>query len=87
MAKRKTVELEKIKEKANNFFLISKNEATVERRALHLFVSDLLMDAGQYRGFNYLLKQDVGEGLTFGMQWDDTGSKAIFKDETRIFFY
>lgn len=83
MAKRKTVELEKIKLKVNEYFRTSKNESAVERRALQFFVTDLLMEAGQYQGFNYLSKKDVKEGLTYGIEWD----KPTFKDESRIFFY
>lgn len=87
MAKRKTVSLENIKLKANHYFTTSKNEATLQRRTLQFFVTDLLMDAGQYRGFNYLRKHDVEEGMTYGVEWNDTGDKATFKDESRIFFH
>jgi hypothetical protein len=87
MAKRKTVSLESIKLKANHYFTTSKNEATLQRRTLQFFVTDLLMDAGQYRGFNYLRKHDVENGLTYGVEWNDTGDKATFKDESRIFFH
>jgi len=87
MAKRKTVSLESIKLKANHYFTTSKNEATLQRRTLQFFVTDLLMDAGQYQGFNYLRKHDVENGLTYGVEWNDTGDKVTFKDESRIFFY
>ena len=79
--------LESIKLKANHYFTTSKNEATLQRRTLQFFVTDLLMDAGQYRGFNYLRKHDVENGLTYGVEWNDTGDKATFKDESRIFFH
>lgn len=87
MAKRKTVELEKIKLKVNEYFRTSKNESAVQRRTLQFFVTDLLMEAGQYQGFNYLTKNDVKEGLTTGMEWNETGDKVTFKDQSRIFFY
>ena len=87
MNKRKTVSLESIKLKANHFFTTSKNESAIQRRTLQFFVTDLLMEAKQYRGFNYLHKHHVEEGMTYGVEWNDAGDKATFKDESRIFFH
>jgi hypothetical protein len=87
MKKRKTVDLESVKEKVNHFFTTSKNEATIQRRTLQFFVTDLLMEAKQYKGFNYLHKHHVEEGMTYGVEWNEAGDKATFKDESRIFFH
>jgi len=87
MTKRKTVSLESVKLKANHFFCTSKNEAIIQRRTLQFFVTDLLMDAKQYKGFNYLHKHHVEEGLTYGIEWDEAGKEKTFKDESRIFFH
>jgi len=87
MKKRTTVDLETIKLKANHFFTTSKNESAIQRRTLQFFVTDLLMEARQYKGFNYLHKHHVEEGMTYGIEWNDAGDKATFKDESRIFFH
>jgi hypothetical protein len=42
------------------------------------------MEVGAYRGFNYLRKEDVAPGLSFGVDW--SGGKPVFHDETRTFF-
>jgi hypothetical protein len=43
------------------------------------------MDAGAYRGFAYLRKEDVGPLLTFGVEWVD--GKPVHHDESRIYFF
>jgi hypothetical protein len=45
------------------------------------------MEAKQYKGFNYLHKHHVEEGMTYGVEWNEAGDKATFKDESRIFFH
>ena len=83
--KRKTIPVEDIREQANRFFLNSCNDFSAQRKALQSFVSDILMQTGNYRGFGYLTKDDVKEGSTFGI--DRTNLPVTFPDESRIFFY
>lgn len=85
MKKRKTFEVESLKEQANSFFLNSCNDFAAQRKAIQSFTSDILMQTGNYRGFGYLTKNDVKEGSTFGI--DRTNLPVTFPDESRIFFY
>ena len=85
MKARKTVEISTIKQKANAFFANSKNELTGERKALQMFVTGLLMETGNYRGFNYLQQQDVAAGMSFGV--DHSVKPPVFHDESRMFFH
>lgn len=85
MKARKTVEISTIKEKANAFFANSKNELAGERKALQMFVTGLLMETGNYRGFNYLQQHDVAAGMSFGV--DHRSKPPVFHDESRMFFH
>jgi hypothetical protein len=85
MKARKTVEITTIREKANAFFANSKNELAGERKTLQMFVADLLMNTGNYRGFNYLEKHHVVLGQSFGV--DHSSVPPVFYDESRIFFH
>jgi hypothetical protein len=86
MKARKTIEVEVIKERVNRFLAQSRNEDADIRKGHHGLATMLLMEVGAYRGFNYLRKEDVAPGLTFGVEWADN-NKPIFHDETRTFFY
>ena len=85
MKARKTIEVNYLKDKANAFFANSKNEMAEERKCLQMFVSDLLMKSGNYRGFNYLQKHDVVLGQSFGV--DHSSVPPVFYDESRIYFH
>lgn len=85
MRNRKTIDVATIKEKANAFFANSDNSCADSRRALQGFVSNILMDSGNYKGFNYLCEGDVKPGLSFGKSWAD--GDVVFHDESRIFFF
>ena len=86
MKTRKTIEVEVIKERVNRFLAQSRNQDSEIRKGHHGLATILLMEVGAYRGFNYLRKEDVAPGLTFGVEWADN-NKPIFHDETRTFFY
>ena len=85
MKARKTIEVEVIKERVNRFLAQSRNEDADVRKGHHGLATILLMEVGAYRGFNYLRKEDVAPGLTFGVDW--TSGKPVFHDETRTFFH
>jgi len=85
MKARKTIEIEKIKERANHYLANSWNIHDKERKGCAGLVTTLLMDAGAYRGFAYLRKEDVGPLLTFGVEWVD--GKPVHHDESRIYFF
>ncbi len=85
MKARKTIEVEVIKERVNRFLAQSRNEDADIRKGHHGLATMLLMEVGAYRGFNYLRKEDVAPGLTFGVDW--SSGKPAFHDETRTFFH
>ena len=85
MKARKTIEVEVIKERVNRFLAQSRNEDADVRKGHHGLATILLMEVGAYRGFNYLRKEDVAPGLTFGVDW--TSGKPVFHDESRTFFH
>ena len=85
MKARKTFEIEKIKEMANDLFLNSSDCFKTHRSAVFHFTSMILSDSGNYKGFGYLSKSDVKEGFSFGI--DRTTDPSTFPDETRVFFY
>jgi hypothetical protein len=87
MPVKKTIKLEAVKAQANAMFRDSVNEWSGERRAVQLFVADLLMKADAYKGFSYLSESQVPSGHTFGIVRDPTGgTKHAFPDPSRIAF-
>jgi len=50
----KTIKFTDLIERTNTFMKESADSAHMERIAVHSFVSDLLMKAGNYSGFGYL---------------------------------
>ncbi len=84
---RKTIPVELVKEKANKFFLNSEDSSTEARRHLQGFVTDLLMAADQYKGFNYLDEVESAPGKSIGRVYNDNKKGYDYPDETRIKFY
>lgn len=86
MKERKTFEISKIKELANNYFNNSHDEDKEKRTTLYVFVSNILHQAGAYKGFGYLTKDmmlDKQHG--FGIEYKD--NDPVLRDSTRVFFY
>lgn len=86
MKPRKTIELEKVREKANHFFKHSDNNMVEERYSIYHFVASLHMDNNSYKGFRYLTEDEVPSGNTFGIERKENNEKT-FHDESRIHFY
>ena len=84
MKARKTIVIKVIKERANRFLAQSRNDHSEVRKGHQGLATILLMDAGAYKGFDYLRKEDVAPGVTFGIEWVD--GKPVFHDETRTYF-
>jgi hypothetical protein len=80
----KTIEVAKIKEKANAVFRDSHNEYRAGRAATKLFVEDVLMKTGNYKGFRYLAERET-DGKTYGIRFAHDNS-PIFEDQTRVAF-
>ena len=84
MKARKTIEIEVIKDRVNRFLANSRNEDSQVRKGHHGLATMLMMEAGAYKGFHYLRKEDVAPGISFGVEWVD--GKPVFHDETRTYF-
>ena len=86
--RRKTIEIERIKELANKFFRESKDEMMAERKALQSFIETILYETNTYYGFNYVhwLEKGFNEWIEAG-EPDGKEKYKFFGDETRIIFY
>jgi len=85
MRARKTIEIEQVKEQANSFFFNSRNELAESRKVLQSFVSQILMKTGNYKGFQYITKQQMMTAdYTYGVDW--SSGKPVYSDESRIRF-
>jgi hypothetical protein len=76
MRSKKTVNVADLLWKANFFLKNSKPEQFAERKATHNFMSGILHDTGNYKGFGYhnMVPKASGEGFDI-------------PDESRTFFY
>lgn len=86
MRKRLTLEIEQIKGRANHFLTHSENDKVEQRKAIHGFVTILLMDANNYSGYQCLREDQVPPGHSFGVSYDEN-NKPTFHDESRTNFY
>lgn len=82
---RKTVSIEKLKERANFYFRNSGDEFRPARRALQSFVEGFLHEAGAYKGFRYLSKEEMKEGFSYGVEHRPEG--PVFPDDSRVSIY
>jgi hypothetical protein len=85
MRKRKNLSVAEIKEQANKIMRESENDFSDGRRHIAMFVEDLLLRAGQYKGFGYLSKDSVAPGKSCGISFVDNEPK--FHDHTRVEYF
>lgn len=86
--RRKTVDVAAVINEANKIFRDSKDEYKAGREAIQSFVTTLLMDVKQYRGFNYLTAAGSVEGNSIGIIFDESDErKHVYPDQSRIFFF
>lgn len=67
---RKTADISRIVEMANNVMLNTADSEKAGRAAVQTFVECVLMEAGQYRGFRYLTPRDMllsEQGVSYGI--------------------
>jgi len=84
----KTIKVENVKTLANYILRNSPNESVEQRNTIHVFVSNLLMQAKAYKGFNYLSEDQVQPGDTFGIVFDESPARDHqYPDPSRTFFY
>ena len=89
MTARKTVSIDAIKAQFNAMILNSTDDFKEGRAALTVALEQILMDAKQYKGFDYLTATDMlksTHGTTFGIRENETDHKEKFKnvDHTRV---
>jgi hypothetical protein len=88
MRAKKTLKIDDLKRLANDVMRESPNHMATHREAVHCFVSNLLMQANAYKGFNYLVEEQMPPGLTHGIDFDESPSRDHkYPDPTRMFFY
>jgi hypothetical protein len=90
LSKRRTIKIDELKARANQTFVDSEENFRDGRKAIFLFVEDILMKTDNYHGFRYLtqdeLKSGVKPGIVFPESFED-GGKSTFPDDSRIKFY
>jgi len=89
--RRKTIKVEEVKALVNAMLRNSSDDNRSGRATLQTLIETILMDTGNYNGFNYLTPNDMetsANGTTYGIDcrkdrdhwFDDT-------DHTRVFYY
>lgn len=76
---RKTIAVQELKDHVNGMLKDSAPEMVESRTALGVLLSSVLMDTGNYAGFNYLPSEFV-----------DVGVRRVLRegyDKTRVFYY
>lgn len=84
---RKTVNVEWVRQKANYFFLHSKDDLKDQRFGVIGILEGILMETNNYKGFRYLIEDDMKTSLagkSVGMT--DNNEERIFPDESRRFY-
>lgn len=87
MAKKRNTLVQAIVDQANAFFIASNNDQVQARKAIKDFVTALLIESNTYRGFNYLRRNDVPQGHTWGITFDTENSNHSYPDDSRIKLY
>lgn len=80
-----TIEL--VVTKANQYFRVDTGSRE-GRKMLEVFVSSLLLESNNYRGFRYLHQEEVPEGHLPGIIFDASEDRQHqYPDDSRISFY
>jgi hypothetical protein len=61
MKMRKTVSVESIKNRVNDMLLNSADCDRGARESMHVFLENVLMETGNYKGFRYLIEEDMAK--------------------------
>lgn len=70
MSKRKTVSVEFVVNRANTMLAKSTCSAEVRQGVIN-FLEDILHETGNYKGFRYLLQEEIPEGQKPGVNYLD----------------
>lgn len=93
MSKRRTIKIEELKARANQTFVDSEENFRDGRKAIYLFVEDILMKTDNYHGFRYLTQDELKPGVKPGIAFPESSEpfpesgKPTFPDDSRIKFY
>ena len=89
--RRKTVEVERIREIANNFLAYeSKFHSDNEdfRKGVSVMIEAVLHESGNYNGFGYLARHHLPEGSKVGIQEGDCYEEWFDDvDRTRVVYF
>lgn len=81
MAKRKTIEVERVRELANKFLELSADIQSHERIGVAGMIENVLHETGNYKGFGYIQGKGIIHDPVPG------GVNHVFVDETRRTYY
>lgn len=91
MNMKKTIKIEDLKNKINDFLLNSKDELISDRLSMGNLLEEILMEYKNYKGFTYLTSSDMeesDEGTTFGIRWgNSTEERFVDTDRSRIVYF
>lgn len=86
----KTVKIAKLVEQTNTFNMSSSDDLKREREARNIWMESILLDAGVYKGFDYLSERQIkGDAISVGIHdyAETIEDKFIDTDHTRIKYY
>ena len=87
MKKRKTANISFLIDQANSMILHSVDSAVSERTAIALFIENVLMEHGCYKGFRYLDENDMeksNNGMSVGIRRNTDGDMWENTDRSRV---
>lgn len=91
---RKTININALVSKANQMLKSSADNALAERQGIISFISDMLMETGNYHGFKFLVAEQMASnsirpGINYlnGMPHPDVIKRFENTDATRIEFF
>ena len=88
---RKTIKVEEVKILVNHMLLNSCDDNRSGREALQTLIETILMETGNYNGFNYLTPVHMAtskNGTTYGIDFNkDKDHWFDDTDHTRVFYY
>ena len=91
MASRKTIDVEVVKEWANQQLELADmagNNPKIYRHGIMNMIENVLMSTGNYKGFRYLGVDEVPEGCTPGVRRDrDADNLFDNADNTRVRYF
>jgi len=91
MAKRKTIPVEHLKERFNNYFLNSDDREEATRTNMGSMLADILISSGNYHGFQYLSKGNMKKsmfGTTIGIDQEKPEAEwFIGTDSSRVNYF